>query len=102
MAGIKEKFGRSLPDVRDDIRNIVKYHGDVVLSEATVAQAYGGMRGIKSMICDTSEVDPEKGLIIRGIPLLEITDKLPEEILWLLVTGELPDADELKDLQQDL
>ncbi|MCJ7498914.1 citrate (Si)-synthase [bacterium] len=84
------------------MRNLVKSHGDVVLSEATVAQAYGGMRGIKSMICDTSEVSPDKGLIIRGIPLLEITDKLPEEIFWLLVTGELPNADELKGLQADL
>jgi len=102
MASLKEKFGGDLPAVRDDIRNLVKGHGDVVLSEATVAQAYGGMRGIKSMICDTSEVSPEKGLIIRGIPLLEITDKLPEEIFWLLVTGDLPNADELKGLQADL
>ena len=102
MASLKEKFGGDLPALRDDIRNLVKGHGDVVLSEATVAQAYGGMRGIKSMICDTSEVSPEKGLIIRGIPLLEITDKLPEEIFWLLVTGELPNADELKGLQGDL
>lgn len=102
MASLKEKFGSGLPALRDDIRNLVKSHGDVVLSEATVAQAYGGMRGIKSMICDTSEVSPEKGLIIRGIPLLEITDKLPEEIFWLLVTGELPNAGELKGLQADL
>ncbi len=102
MASLKEKFGGDLPALRDDIRNLVKGHGDVVLSEATVAQAYGGMRGIKSMIGDTSEVSPDKGLIIRGIPLLEITDKLPEEIFWLLVTGELPNADELKGLQADL
>ncbi|MCJ7499630.1 citrate (Si)-synthase, partial [bacterium] len=61
MASLKEKFGGGLPALRDDIRNLVKSHGDVVLSEATVAQAYGGMRGIKSMICDTSEVSPDKG-----------------------------------------
>ncbi len=102
MASLKEKFGSGLPALREEIRDLVKTYGDVVLSEATVAQAYGGMRGIKSMICDTSEVSPEKGLIIRGIPLLEITDKLPEEIFWLLVTGELPSADELKGLQADL
>ena len=85
MASLKEKFGSGLPAIRDEIRDLVKNYGDVVLSEATVAQAYGGMRGIKSLICDTSEVHPEKGLIIRGIPLLEITDKLPEECqaLWL-------------------
>jgi citrate synthase len=32
----------------------------------------------------------------------ELTDKLPEEILWLLLTGEIPNADELDDLQKDL
>jgi citrate synthase len=54
------------------------------------------------MVCDTSEVPPDKGLIIRGIELKYLTEKLPEEILWLLLTGELPREAELKDLQQDL
>ena len=102
MVSLKETFRSKLPATRDEIRDLVKIYGDVVLTEATIAQAYGGMRGIKSMICDTSEVSPEKGLIIRGIPLLEITDKLPEEIFWLLVTGDLPNAKELKGLQADL
>jgi citrate synthase len=103
MAGLlKKKFGSNLTVLRDDIRNLVKTYGDVVLTEATVAMAYGGMRGLKGLICDTSEVSPEKGLIIRGIPLLEITDKIPEEIFWLLVTGELPSEVELKDLQAEL
>lgn len=103
MAGLlKEKFGRALPVLKDDIRDLVKVYGDVVLSEATVAMVYGGMRGIKSLICDTSEVNPEKGLIIREIPLLQLTNRLPEEVLWLLITGDLPDGDELKDLQDDL
>lgn len=54
------------------------------------------------MICDTSVVDPGKGLIIRGIPILEgLTEKWPEEIYWLLLTGELPNEDELKTLQKE-
>jgi citrate synthase len=102
MATLREKFAADLPALRDDIRNLVKTSGDVVLTEATVAMAFGGMRGIKGLICDTSEVSPDKGLIIRGIPLLEITDKLPEEIFYLLVTGELPDEAATKALQADL
>jgi len=101
MASLKEKFGSQIPGLRDEIRAMVKEHGSVVLSEATVAMAYGGMRGIKGLICDTSEVSPEKGLIIRGIPLLEITDKIPEEIFYLLVTGELPTEADTKDLQAE-
>ncbi len=65
-------------------------------------QAYGGMRGVKAMICDTSLVEPNKGLIIRGIPISELTDRLPEEIFYLLLTGELPDKEGLEDLQKQL
>jgi citrate synthase len=60
------------------------------------------MRGVKGLVCDTSEVPPDKGLIIRGIELKEITERLPEEILWLLLTGELPNQAELADLQKEL
>lgn len=101
MASLKEKFASQIPGLRDEIRSMVKEHGSVVLSEATVAMAYGGMRGIKGLICDTSEVSPEKGLIIRGIPLLELTDKIPEEIFYLLVTGDIPTEADVKDLQNE-
>jgi citrate synthase len=68
----------------------------------TVAQAFGGMRGVKGLICDTSVVEPDKGLLVRGIPIGELGDRLPEEIFYLLCTGELPNATELASLQQDL
>jgi citrate synthase len=102
MSLLKKKLADQIPGLREEIRNLGKEHGDKVISEVTVAQAYGGMRGVKGMICDTSVVEPDKGLIIRGIPILELTDKLPEEIFWLLLTGELPSAEELKSLQDDL
>jgi citrate synthase len=54
------------------------------------------------MVCDTSVVEPDKGLIIRGMPILKLKDKLPEEIFWLLITGELPSADELAGFQKEL
>ncbi len=101
-ASLKEKLAGQIPPLREDTRALVKGHGDKVISEVTVAQAFGGMRGVKAMICDTSLVEPDKGLIIRGRPIGELTDKLPEEIFWLLLTGELPSADELKGLQADI
>jgi citrate synthase len=102
MATLQEKLAQQIPGLRDEIGNLVKQHGDKVISEVTVAQAYGGMRGVKSLVCDTSFVDPQKGLIIRGIPIGELTDRLPEEIFYLLCTGELPDKEALKALQNDL
>ncbi len=100
MAGLlKQKLAGQIPGLREEAKSLVKGHGDKVISEVTVAQAFGGMRGVKAMICDTSLVEPDKGLIIRGRPIGDLTDKLPEEIFWLLLTGDLPSDAELKDLQ---
>jgi len=102
MAKLYEKLVSQIPGLRDEVRALVKEHGDKVISEVTVAQAFGGMRGVKGMICDTSVVDPGTGLVIRNIPIGTLASRLPEEIFYLLVTGELPDADALADLQGDL
>lgn len=102
MATIQEKFAQQVPGLREEIQKLIKDHGEKVISKVTVAQAYGGMRGVLSLVCDTSLVDPEKGLIIRGFPIVELADRIPEEIFYLLLTGELPDQSGLKSLQDDL
>ncbi len=102
MASLKEVFAATIPQVRDEIKRVVSEHGDKVISQVTVTQAYGGMRGVKAQVCDTSTVSPDTGLIVRGIPLAEITDRTPEEMFWLLLTGELPDGASLKEFQGDL
>ena len=102
MSALKEKLATQVPGLRERVKNLVKNSGKKVISEVSVEQIIGGMRGVKSLICDTSEVGLDTGLIIRGIPILKLTHKLPEEIFYLLLTGELPNADELKDLQTDL
>ncbi len=102
MSMLKEKFAQIFPKDKADIAAFVKEHGDKEVSKVTLAQAYGGMRGVKGLVCDTSEVPPDKGLIIRGIELKYLTEKLPEEIFWLLLTGENPTPEELKDFQAEL
>lgn len=102
MSMLKEKLAQIFPPLKAEIGNFVKQYGDKVVSQVTLAQAYGGLRGVKCLVCDTSEVPPDKGLIIRGIELKELFDKWPEEILYLLLTGELPNETELKDLQAEL
>lgn len=102
MSILQSKLEEKIPVWREEKMEILKSYGKNVLSEATVAQAYGGMRGIKGMICDTSVVEPDMGLIIRGYPLLEIKDLWPEEVFYLLVTDEMPDEEVKKDLQKDL
>jgi citrate synthase len=102
MASLQEKLSVKLPKIHEEIVQLVEEHGDKVISQVTIKQAYGGMRGVKSLICDTSLVEPDKGLIIRGMPILDLIGKLPEEVFFLLLTGELPDAAGLKSLQKDL
>ena len=102
MSLLFKKLSEVLPPQIEKIKEFVKNYGDKVVSEVTIKQVYGGMRGVKSLVCDTSEVPPDKGLIIRGIELKYLTEKIPEEILWLLLTSELPSKEELEDLQSEL
>ena len=102
MSKIKDKLAEKLPQMRTEIQQMLKDHGDKSVSDVTFVQMFGGMRGVKSLLCETSYVDPVQGLIIRGIPILEIADRLPEEIFWLLLIGELPTEEETKDFQAEL
>jgi citrate synthase len=102
MLALREKLAQQIPGLREEARELTKRHGDAVIAETTLAQVFGGMRGIKGLVCDTSVVDPDKGLYVRGIPIAELAYCLPEEIFYLLCTGELPDREALAGLQQDL
>jgi citrate synthase len=101
MATLQETLAKKIPIWREEIGKIKKTIGNKVISEVTVDQAYGGMRGVKAMICDTSVVEPDQGLIIRGRPLLTIKQLWPEEVFYLLLTGEMPDKEAKAALQQD-
>ena len=102
MTSLKEKLAEKIPVWREDIKTLLEEHGDTVISQVTVAQAYGGQRGVKCLVCDTSVVDPEKGVTYRGYPIGDLTDKSPAEVFWLLCTGELPSEKEHKSLQDSL
>jgi citrate synthase len=101
MATLQEVLADKIPGWRKQIAEIKEKFGDKVISQVTVNQAYGGMRGVKGMVCDTSVVEPDKGLIVRGHPLLEIKHLWPEEVFFLLLTGEQPDAEAKAALQQE-
>ncbi|MCP4571048.1 MAG: citrate (Si)-synthase [bacterium] len=101
MAKLQNALAKKVPVWRKEVSAVVKKHGGKKISDVTVLQAYGGMRGVKGMVCDTSEVPPDKGLMVRGIPLGKITHKWPEDIFYLLCTGDLPNARDRRALTQD-
>lgn len=102
MSHLYETLRKKIPEWRYEVKQLIDARGNVAISNVTLAQAYGGMRGVKGLVCDTSSVSPDTGLIIRGRPLLSITNILPEEVFYLLLTGDLPDETALQDLQAQL
>jgi citrate synthase len=94
MSILHDIFAQQVDTLRAQRDELVKSRGDKVISEITVAQAFGGMREVRALVCDTSDVDPERGLIIRGTPVLDLINRTPEEIFFLLLIGRLPDQKE--------
>ena len=79
--------------------------GDRVLSQVSVSQVIGGMRGIPGLLWETSLLDAESGIHFRGIALPECLRQLPridgeeeprpEGMLWLLLTKEIPTKEQV-------
>ena len=73
-----------------------------------MAQAYGGMRGVKCMVTETSALDAQEGIRFRGYSIPEIQkllpradgddSPLPEGLFYLLLTGEIPTAEEVAEI----
>jgi len=91
---------------------ILKQHGDKVLGTCTVSQAFGGMRSVKSLVTETSLLDSEEGIRLRGYTVFECQQKLPkakggseplpEALFYLLLTGEIPTEQQTAELSQDI
>ena len=104
MTALKSKLAEQIPPMRERVKSLLAKHGDAVLSEVSVGQAYGGMRGVKSLVTETSAVDPHEGIRFRGYSIPEIreqlplgptgTQPLPEGLFYLLLTGEFPTTEQ--------
>ncbi len=102
MEVVRQSLRASIKRQKKEIQQIRDTHLNDIVDEVSVKKIFGGMRGIVGMVCNTSYVDPEKGLIIRGHPIKELTDRLPEEIFYLLISGELPNNEIVDQLQEAL
>jgi citrate synthase len=105
MITLKDKLAEKINKERLRIKNLQENYGDVVVDKVTVSQIIGGMRGIKSLITDISNLDPNEGIRYRGYTLEEVFDQLPkvkgsempyvEGLLHLFLTGEMPTENEV-------
>jgi len=111
MSVLKRKLYEKIQEHRPRTTRLLKEFGDKVIGEVTVAQAIGGMRGVKSLVTDISYLDPMEGIRYRGYTLPEVFEKLPkapgaempyvEGLYYLLLTGDIPTEEEIKDVLTD-
>lgn len=103
MDPLKQKFREKSLALSQEVKAMLKEHGDKVIDEVTISQAYGGMRDIKSMIWETSLLDAAEGIKFRGYSIPSLREKLPkgrgkeplpEGIFWLMMTGDIPTEEE--------
>jgi len=111
MPSLKEKFAVKMVPMREKVQGIIKQHGEMKISDVSIAQAYGGMRSVKCMVWETSTLDPIEGIRFRGFTIPELREKLPkapggeeplpEGIFYLLLTGELPTAADVAEITEE-
>lgn len=70
------------------------------------------MRGIKAMLWEASVLDPLEGIRFHGLSIPECQKQLPtapdgkeilpESMLWLLLTGQVPTTEQARELSKEL
>ncbi len=110
MDPLKQKFQQKALEVFAEVKNLRKQHADVKVGEVNLGQMMGGMRGVKSMLYETSQLDPNEGIRFRGYSIPELRrllptapgdkEPLPEGLFWLMLVDELPTEDDVKWLSE--
>jgi len=112
---LKEILKAQIPVKQAAMKELKAKYGNMSLGEVTVDQCIGGGRDVKCMYYETSLLDAQEGIRMRGYSLPELQAKLPtasgvagqgepipEALIWLLLTSEIPTAEQTKSLTDDL
>ena len=108
MATIKERFKLKADELSEEIKEILKEHGNKKIGEVVLSQIYQGMRGITGLVSETSLLDAQEGIRFRGFTIPELQKKLPkavngneplpEGLFYLMLMGELPTENDVNDI----
>ncbi|MBU3745197.1 MAG: citrate (Si)-synthase, eukaryotic [Sediminibacterium sp.] len=100
MGIVKERFKIKADAANQEIKDLLKEHGNKKAGEVTLSQIYQGMRGITGLVTETSLLDAQEGIRFRGYSIPELQSKLPtakpggepmpEGLFYLMLVGELP------------
>lgn len=104
-----------LPERIADFKRVAETHGKKELGKVTASQTLGGMRDIPGLFWETSLLDAKEGIRFRGYSIPELQAKLPkrqgggkdaqplpEGVLWLLLTNEIPTESQVRGLTKEL
>lgn len=101
-----------VPEYQERVKKLKKDHANVDLGKTTLDMVLGGMRGMTALVWLGSAVDPDEGIRFRGMTIPECQkalpgafpggEPLPEAILWLLLTGKIPNKEQVDSLAQEL
>jgi citrate synthase len=106
MDRIQEHFSHKIPTAKKEIKDFLSKFGNEVVGDIKVTQLYQGMRGMPTLICETSKLDPEEGIRFRGYSIPELQkllpkypggeEPLPEGLFYLILMNELPTEDDVR------
>ena len=112
MSTLKNVLATKIDEHRKRTTKLLVEHGDVKIGEVTIAQAIGGMRGVKGLVTDISYLDPLEGIRFRGLTIQEVMDALPkpedkdypyvEGFYYFLLTGEVPTQEQAEEIVEDM
>ncbi len=102
---LKKKFHEKSSALKAEMRALLKEHGGTDMGSVTLKNVFGGMRGVKSMVYETSALDPVEGIRFRGYSIPQLKEllpsrpgkkePLPEGLFWLMLVGEIPTQEEV-------
>ncbi|KAJ9161287.1 Citrate synthase [Coniochaeta hoffmannii] len=112
----------SEPDLKTTLKEVipakrelfkkVKAQGSKVIGEVKVENTIGGMRGLKAMVWEGSVLDANEGIRFHGRTIKDCqrelpkgktgTEMLPEAMFWLLLTGQVPSVNQVRQFSREL
>ena len=112
---MKDILKDQIPAKQAALKKLKTDFGHLSLGEVTVDQCIGGGRDVKCMYYETSLLDAQEGIRFRGYSIPELQQKLPtfagpagkgeplpEALIWLLLTSEVPTVEQTKGLTAEL
>jgi citrate synthase len=106
MDRLKQKFFEKSSALKVEMKQLLREHGAIKADDVKIAQVFGGMRGVKSMVWETSALDANEGIRFRGYNIPQIKEKLPkvpggkeplpEGLFWLMLVDEIPTQEDVE------